>query len=82
MMKLDRIDFISDGFRQILASDGVGNLVAETAESIANEAGEGFVATSFHGRNDGRWLGYVRPTDKKSSVEASENQAMERAISS
>lgn len=81
-----RIEFISAGFREILLSDGVKELVQSTADEIRDKAntnydGDGFESSvKVGGYGGGRWIGYVGATDKKSTAAESENQALTRAV--
>lgn len=83
-----RIVFNSEGFRQILLSDGCHNLVQQTADEISQRAnannsrgGEGFRATTqVGGYGGGRWIGFVTASDSKASAAQSEDQALTRAI--
>ena len=81
-----KIEFISKGFKEILNTEGVKNLVQDTANEIANKAnanygGDGFkprVIKGFYG--GGRWVGFVNSTDRKSIAAESEDQALTRAV--
>lgn len=83
-----RIVFNSEGFREILLSEGCHELVQATADEIRDKAnannargGEGFRATTqVGGYGGGRWIGFVSATDKKASAAESEDQALTRAI--
>lgn len=87
-MKQTRIVFNSEGFRQILLSEGCKSLVEKTTQEICNRAnannsrgGDGFKAsTEVGGFGGGRWIGFVSATDKKASAAQSEDQALTRAI--
>lgn len=72
MAKKIRFEWNGEGFRQILRSDGVLNLMEETADEIAREATDrnpfegssGYVGhTAFGGYGGGRWVAYVDTTD-------------------
>ena len=84
-----RIVFKSEGFRQILLSDGCRDLVQSTAEEIKNKAdanntrgGSGFEATTqVGGFGGGRWIGFVSSTDKASKIAEAEDKALTRALS-
>lgn len=86
-MSETRIEFNSDGFRQILLSEGCHELVQETADSIAEKANanagtDGFKAsTQVGGYGGGRWVGFVSATDKETMAAESENAALTRALS-
>ena len=83
-----RIVFNSDGFKQILLSDGCRDLVQSTTEEIKNKAdanntrgGDGFEAsTMVGGYGGGRWIGFVSTTDNASKIAESEDKALTRAI--
>lgn len=84
-----RIEFNSDGFRQVLLSEGVRELVTTTTEDIRDKAdannnygGEGFSSTvQVGGYGGGRWIGFVGTTDKASMIAESEDKALTRALS-
>ena len=84
-----RIVFNSDGFRQLLLSDGVRELVQSTAEEICDKAngnntrgGEGFVVrTQVGGYGGGRYIAFVSSTDKNSFIAESEDKALTGALS-
>lgn len=83
-----RIVFKSEGFRQVLLSDGCRDLVQSTTEEIKNKAdanntrgGDGFEAsTMVGGYGGGRWIGFVSTTDNASKIAESEDKALTRAI--
>ena len=89
MAKETRIVFNTEGFRQILLSDGCHNVVQSTADSICQTAnannsrgGDGFIATTqVGGYGGGRWIGFVSASDKNASIAESEDQALTRALS-
>lgn len=84
-----RLVFNSDGFRQILQSDGVHDLVQQTAEEIAEKAnanntrgGQGFEArTQIGGYGGGRYIGFVTTADNKAKIAESEDKVLTRALS-
>jgi len=93
MTKQIRLEFNSDGFKEILTGAGVQNLVSEATQKIqaqanANAAGEldeeseGFSAkTWLGGFGGGRWVGSVSTTDHSTMVAEAENKALSRAVS-
>lgn len=93
MAKQIRLEFNSDGFREILTGAGVHGLVDEATQKIqsqanANAAGEldddsdGFSAkTWIGGFGGGRWVGSVSTTDHSTMVAEAENKALSRAVS-
>lgn len=84
-----RIVFNSEGFREILLSEGCHDLVTNVTEEIADKAnanndrgGNGFNAsTQVGGYGGGRWIGFVTATDNKATAAQSEDQALTRALS-
>lgn len=87
-MKQTTIEFNSDGFRQILLSDGVKSAVQDAAESIKSRADAnipeesvGFSATVWQGSyGGGRWVGSVTTTDGASMRAESEYKALTGAV--
>lgn len=89
MGKQMKIKFISQGFKDILCSDGVQALVSETSEAIKTKAngnntrgGDGFSSEVWMGAyGGGRWVGSVSTTDRESCIAESEDKALSRAVS-
>lgn len=83
-----RIVFKSEGFRQILLSDGCRDLVTSTTEEIKARAdgnntrgGEGFESTVMVGNyGGGRWVGFVSTADNNARIAESEDKALTRAL--
>lgn len=83
-----RLQFNSDGFKQILLSEGTHKVVEATTEQICAQAnannargGDGFVAhTQVGGYGGGRWIGFVTASDKQASIAQAEDQALTRAV--
>lgn len=83
-----KIEFISEGFRQILMSEGVRSLVQQTADDIKSRAdanimeeSEGFSANVWPGGyGGGRWVGSVTTTDRASIIAESEEKALSKAV--
>ena len=88
-----RLQFISEGFKEILTGAGVQSAVSEATQAIqaranANAAGEldedsdGYSArTWLGGYGGGRWVGSVSTTDHSTMVAEVENKALSRAVS-
>lgn len=88
------ITFDSNGFREILCSGGVKDVVADEAEKIALKANgnltdpdsEGFEAEVFQGSMmskygyGGRWVGRVAAIDYKASADEAEMKSLSRAV--
>ena len=84
-----RIEFIGEGFGEILRSDGTRELVQQVTEDIGLKAndnntrgGEGFkTSVEQSGRyKNRRWVGFVSTTDKESVTAETEDGALTRAI--
>ena len=88
MSKQMKIEFISAGVREILASDGVKALVDEAATEIQSKANanlledsEGYEKTVMYGNSGGgRWVGFVQCTDRASCVAEAEYNALSGAV--
>ena len=84
-----RFKWDHDGFRQLLLSEGVRDLVQSTAEEICDKAngnntrgGEGFtVRTQVGDYGGGRYIAFVSSTDKNSFIAESEDKALTGALS-
>ncbi len=78
-----RLEFNSDGFRELLNSPEVEQLVLEQAQQIADRAsaeveGEGYRA---HSRKAGtRYIAFAGTTDNESVVQEAENKVLSRAV--
>lgn len=88
MAKQTRIEFNTDGFREILMGDGVKDAVEsvttdiqERANGNLTEESEGFRASVWQGGfGGGRWIGTVSTTDLASKIAESEDKALSRAV--
>ena len=85
-MNKPKIVFNSAGFKALLNTDGVHQLVEVLSQDIADKAnsnygGDGFqVTTKVGGYGGGRWIGFVTATDKDSLKAESEDSALTRAL--
>ena len=95
-MKQTRIVFNSEGFRQILLSDGCRELVLKTTEEIRDKAVQNYAAvspngvdaesgitarTQVGGYGGGRWIGFVSTSDPYAVAAETEDKIMTRALS-
>ena len=83
MAKQIRLEFISEGFKEILCSQGVKEVVEDKANEIAmraqaNLTGNGDVTMSSRlgGYGGGRYVAYVHCP----AYEESENKALSKAV--
>lgn len=89
------ITFNSEGFREILTSEGVRAVVEEATQKIANNANANLTDPTSEGYegdvlmsprmsnygNGGRWVGFVRALDHKAMADEAENKSLSRAVS-
>lgn len=84
-----KLEFFSEGFKQILNSDGVKALVQSKGDEIcakanANVGGietDGFKVTVMPGNyGGGRWIAHVQAADYAAAVAEAENKALTRAV--
>lgn len=78
MSNITRIEFVNQGFRDLLNSAEVRDLVESEAQAIASRAGEGFEARTI--KKATRWIAVVNTTDKASEQAESENKVLTRAV--
>ena len=83
------LQFISDGFKQILESEGTKELVRQAAAEIQQKANanaglegdDGYSMEVWQGSyGGGRWVASVASTGKKSMKAESEDKALSRAV--
>lgn len=83
---IENISFNSAGFKEILESEGVRELVQDTAQEIAdranaNNGGDGFEVKVQHlGYGGGRWGAFISSKDQKAAQAESEDKALTRAL--
>ena len=76
-----KIDFLSEGFRTILTSGEVRNLISSTAQGIASRAGDGFDVDTFLGNyGGGRWVSVVVAKTREANAEQSENHVLNNTL--
>lgn len=90
-----KIEFNSEGFRQILLSEGVRSVVSNATEQIVARANSNLVDGSSEGYegdvlesprmsnygNGGRYVGFVRALDYKAMADEAEYKSLSRAVS-
>ena len=86
-MKIEKITFVSSGFKEILNSSGVESIIRSQTDAVCarananlNEESEGFRSKVFTGGGQGRVVGTVYTTDHASMVAEAENKALSRAV--
>ena len=85
-----KIKFISKGFEEILCSPGAGNLCAQIAEKIQQNANAGLDAKESPGFKSGgrigeaykskRWVYFVYTTDLATMKAEAEDQTLSKAV--
>ena len=81
-----RLSFDSDGWRQLLESGGVKDLITDKTNEIAARANsnagvDGFTANVELGDyGGGRWVGFVHSTTSEAYKAEAENKALTGAI--
>jgi hypothetical protein len=81
-----RIQFDSAGFKALLESDGVCDLVTDTAEDIAQRANangntDGFATSVMRGGyGGGRWIAFAKSTTAEATKAEAEEKALTRAL--
>lgn len=84
---ISHIEFVNDGFKAILSSDGCREAVESVTQEIADKAnannargGTGFDSKVEFGTRAQRFVGFVHTTDKNSEIAESEDGALSRAV--
>lgn len=86
MEGIEEINFISAGFKQILESDGVRDLVQDVANGIceranANFGGDGFAVNVRHlGYGGGRYGAFISSVDESAARAEANDHVLTRAI--
>ncbi|MBQ6240875.1 MAG: hypothetical protein IJK56_11045 [Firmicutes bacterium] len=82
-----KLEFISDGFKAILESEGTRQLVADVAAKIQSAANagvknsEGFAVETWRGNyGGGRWIGSVTSLDDVAARAQSEDKVLTKAV--
>lgn len=82
-----KIDFISEGFKAILESEGTRQFVGDAAAKIQAEANanvkdsEGFSAETWLGNyGGGRWIGSVTSLDTAAAQAQAEDKVLTKAV--
>ena len=75
-----KIEFIDKGFREVLSSSGVYNMVSDEAQAIAARAGEGFERDVVKGYNGSRWIAFVHATTQEAAVREAEEKILSGAL--
>lgn len=82
-----RIEFISEGFREILCSEGVraevesvGAGIQARANASLEEESEGYYLRTANTGGGGRWAAFVGASDHAALVAESENQVLTKAV--
>lgn len=86
-MKIEKIQFVSAGFKEILNSPGVESIIRQHTEAIGERANanlhvesEGYKTKVFTGGGQGRVVGVVYTTDHASMVAETEDKALSKAV--
>lgn len=87
-MKEVKIEFISDGFKEILSSAGVESVVRSAAEDIRtraeanlNEKSNGYTVSTWMGSyGGGRWIGSVTGADTAANKAEAEYKALSGGV--
>lgn len=86
-IKVTKIQFVDQGFKDILNSSGCQNVVYQNTKRISDEAngnnkrgGDGFTYKVIKGSKAKRYIGFVYSQDIESTTAESEDKALTRAV--
>lgn len=85
---IERLEFIDAGFRQIVNSEGVKNLVDDYATGVESRANanlpagsKGFKKETLKGHYaGGRWISFVASQDRAAVAAESESKVLSKAV--
>lgn len=78
---MSEIQFFSQGFYEILHSDGLRDFCQSVAEDIADRAGEGFGVKEFEGGfGGGRPIWDIRTESDKAAQAESDEKTLTKAV--
>lgn len=75
-----KIEFINQGFIDILSSEGTKSLIEEKTAEIKERAGEDFSSSVKKGFRGTRWVGFVGSRNHRGAREEAEHKVLSRAI--
>lgn len=78
--KTCQLEFLSDGFRQLLYSDEVRDVTYRTGKAIAADAGDGFAVDVVYGKSGGGTRGRVLVFVEAVTPEAREAEATDKVL--
>ena len=79
--RIDKIEFIDQGFRDLLLCNGTKDMIVNKAGQIATRAGEGFSYDVVQGYNGTRWIAFIHSDTPEAAKEEAENKILSGAIS-
>jgi len=79
-MTKGKLEFVDQGFIDVLSSDGVKAEVEKVADNIAARAGPNFSAYVKYHAPAHRYLGFVNPNNLEGVKEEAENKVLSSAI--
>ena len=76
-----RMRWENKGFKQIIRSDSVHDLIESEADKVRNAAGDGYRSkVEFGTAYGGRWIGFVTADTYEAREDAVKNATLERAL--
>lgn len=79
-MAKGKLEFVDQGFIDVLSSEGVKNEVEKAANNIAARAGTNFSAYVKYHAPAHRYLGFVNPNNAEGVKEEAENKVLSSAV--
>lgn len=80
MAKKSKIEFIDQGFIDVLSSDGCKAKVEEVTSSVASRAGANFSPHVKYYGPAHRYIGFVNPNNFEGVKEEAENKVLSSAV--
>lgn len=80
MAKKGKIEFIDQGFIDVLSSDGCKSKIEEVTSSVASRAGANFSPHVKYYGPAHRYIGFVNPNNFEGVKEEAENKVLSSAV--
>lgn len=74
------IEFIDQGFKDVMLSEGAKEMIEEKATQIATRAGDGFSYDIMKGYYGSRWIAFVHSDTEEAAKEEAENKVLSGAV--
>lgn len=75
-----KIEFLNQGFIDVLSCAGTYDMIDSQAQDIAKKAGEGFGKDVVKGYSNTRWIAFVHAETAEAAKAEAEDKVLSRAV--